>query len=139
MEDRWKRARADLDNYRKRSERDLARRTNERVDAVISEWLDVVDSVERALLVAEPDSTLALGLIAVRDQIESTLERQGITRVGQPGERFDPERHEAVAVVPTDDESADGTVVEVARSGFAIGERMLRPAQVVVARRQEGE
>jgi molecular chaperone GrpE len=88
--------------------------------------------------VAEPDSTLAVGLLAVRDQIEAVLARQGVTRLGAKGERFDPERHEAVGVVETD-EVPDGTIAEVARSGFALGDRVLRPAQVIVAQRKERE
>src|SRR4051794_17873124 len=138
MENRWKRALADLDNYRKRSARELERRSSEQTYAIIRDWLDVVDSVERALLLAEPDSTLALGLLAVRDQIEAVLERQGVTRIGKVGERFDPERHEAIAVAATD-AVPDGTIAEVARSGFALGDRVLRPAQVIVARREERE
>jgi molecular chaperone GrpE len=138
LEDKWKRALADLDNYRKRSEREAQRRVDESRDVMLREWLEVVDSVDRALLLAEPDSTLALGLLAVREQIETTLERLGVTRVGVPGERFDPERHEAIAVVESEG-APDGTIVEVARSGFATDDRVLRPAQVVVARRKEGE
>jgi molecular chaperone GrpE len=64
---------------------------------------------------------------------ELVLEREGIARLGAEGERFDPERHEAVAVRETDD-VPDRTIVDVARSGFARGDRVLRPAQVVVAR-----
>ena len=63
--------------------------------------------------------------------MEAILERQGIRRVGEAGERFDPERHEAVGIRATDD-VPDQTVVEVARSGWAAGERVLRPAQVIV-------
>jgi molecular chaperone GrpE len=140
MEDRWKRALADLDNYRKRSARELQRVSTEKTDAVIREWLEVVDSVERALMLAEPDSTLELGLLAVRDQIEAVLKRQGVTRVGSKGEAFDPERHEAIGVVHTD-AVPPGTIAEVARSGFALADRVLRPAQVIVARapQKEGE
>ncbi|HYZ29201.1 MAG TPA: nucleotide exchange factor GrpE [Thermoleophilaceae bacterium] len=138
MEDRWKRALADLDNYRKRSARELERLTTERTDAVIGDWLEVVDSVERALLLAEPDSPLALGLLAVREQIDAVLERQGVNRIGREGEPFDPGRHEAIGVVRTDDVPAN-TVAEVARSGYAIGNRVLRPAQVIVARPKERE
>jgi molecular chaperone GrpE len=138
MEDRWKRALADLDNYRKRSARELQRVTTENTDAVIREWLEVVDSVERALMLAEPDSTLELGLLAVRDQIEAVLKRQGVTRVGSKGEAFDPERHEAIGVVQTD-AVPRGTIAEVARSGFALGDRVLRPAQVIVAQAPQTE
>jgi molecular chaperone GrpE len=136
-EDRYKRALADLDNFRKRTARDLDRRASEAVDRSVVAWLDVVDSVERALRM-DPDSTLAEGLRAVLDQIESVLARQGVQRIGAPGERFDPERHEAVDVRETD-LVEDRTVVDVLRSGFARGDRVLRPAQVVVSRRPPAE
>jgi molecular chaperone GrpE len=138
MEDRWKRARADLENYRKRSERELQRRSRENDEAVLREWLEVVDSVERALLLAETDSPLAIGLLAVRDQIDAVLERQGVSRIGEKGEPFDPERHEAISVIDSEEVDRD-TVAEVARSGYALGDRVLRPAQVLVARPKERE
>jgi molecular chaperone GrpE len=138
LDDRYKRALADLDNYRKRMAQELDRRVTESSDDVLRQWLESVDSVERALLMAEADSSLHLGLAAVLQQMEATLERLGVTKVGAVGEPFDPERHEAVGVV-TSDEVPDRTIVEVARSGYAIGDRVLRPAQVVVARRGEGE
>jgi molecular chaperone GrpE len=84
------------------------------------------------------------GLRGVREQMESVLDRYGIERVGTVGEVFDPERHEAVGVLDSD-EHADRSVVEVARSGYAAGDRVLRPAQVIVARQpapskhEEGE
>jgi molecular chaperone GrpE len=134
LEDRFKRARADLENYRKRSARDLERRVGEARDAINREWLEAVDSVERALRVAEPENPVFEGLRGVLEQMEAVLSRYGIERVGAVGEAFDPERHEAVAVVDTDDH-ADRSVVEVARSGYAAGHRVLRPAQVVVARK----
>jgi molecular chaperone GrpE len=134
LEDRFKRARADLENYRKRSERDLERRVGEARDAINREWLEAVDSVERALRVAEPENPMFEGLRGVLEQMEAVLDRYGIERVGTVGEAFDPERHEAVGVVDTDDR-ADRSVVEVARSGYAAGDRVLRPAQVVVARK----
>jgi molecular chaperone GrpE len=137
LEGRYKRALADLDNYRKRSARDLERRVAESTEALLRDWLESVDSVERALLMAEPDSPLTVGLNAVLEQMEGILERQGVTRVGEVGERFDPERHEAVGVVASRD-VPDRTIVEVARSGYALGDRVLRPAQVIVARREEG-
>jgi molecular chaperone GrpE len=138
LDDRYKRALADLDNYRKRTAREIERRIEERSDDLLREWLQSVDSVERALLMAEPGSPLQVGLSAVLEQMEATLERLGARRFGAVGEPFDPERHEAVGVV-TNDEVPDRTIVEVARSGYAIGDRVLRPAEVVVARRGERE
>jgi molecular chaperone GrpE len=138
LDDRYRRALADLDNYRKRTAREIDQRVTERSEALIRDWLEAVDSVERALLMAEADGALRVGLQAVLEQMEAILERQGVRRVGAAGEPFDPERHEAVGVV-----SAPGvperTVVEVARSGYALGDRVLRPAQVVVAQGAQGE
>jgi molecular chaperone GrpE len=73
----------------------------------------------------------------VLEQMEAILERQGVQRLGAVGERFDPERHEAIGVRFTDD-VPDQTIVEVARSGFALGDRVLRPAQVIVSRAAGG-
>jgi molecular chaperone GrpE len=132
MEDRFKRALADLDNYRKRSARELERLVTERGDAVLGDWLEVVDGVERALQ-QTADTPLHEGLRAMLEHMDAVLERQGVRRIGERGEPFDPNRHEAVDVRETD-ETPDRTVVEVLRSGYARDDRVLRPAQVVVAR-----
>jgi molecular chaperone GrpE len=134
-EERYKRALADLDNYRKRANREVERRATEIRDALLRDWLEVLDSVERALRM-HPEGSLSEGLRAVLDQIEAVLARHGVTRIGAAGERFDPERHEAVDVRASD-ELEDRTIIEVARSGFAVDGRVLRPAQVVVSRRPE--
>jgi molecular chaperone GrpE len=134
LDDRYKRALADLDNYRKRAARETERRVADARDAVLRDWLDAVDSVERALrMEPEPSHPLAAGLRAVLEQMEAILARHGIERIGAPGERFDPERHDAVGARETG-EAPEGTVLDVARSGFAAGDRVLRPAEVIVAR-----
>jgi molecular chaperone GrpE len=133
MEDRYKRALADLDNYRKRAAAETQRRITESQERLLREWLEAVDSVERALRMSpDPENPMAAGLRAVLEQMESILDRQGVERIGAAGEQFDPELHEAVAVRPTSD-APDRTVLEVARSGFRYGDRVLRPAQVVVS------
>jgi molecular chaperone GrpE len=108
-----------------------------RGDAALLEWLEVVDGVERALR-QKPAKPLYDGLRAVLDHMDATLARQGVRRIGEPGEPFDPNRHEAVEVRETD-EAPDRTVVEVFRSGYARGDRILRPAQVAVARAAQTE
>jgi molecular chaperone GrpE len=135
LEDRYKRALADLDNYRKRSTREIERRVAEARESALRDWLDAVDSVERAMRM-EPEGPCAEGLHAVLEQMESVLDRQGVVRIGEAGDRFDPERHEAVAVQASA-ELPDCTIVAVQRFGFALGERVVRPAQVVVARAPE--
>jgi len=129
------RARADLDNYRKRTERDAARRLAAARQAVLLDWLPAVDSVERALRI-QPDDP---GLIAVREQMRAILSRYGVVDIDAVGARFDPRLHEALATRPALDEPGH-TVLEVVRSGFALADgAVLRPAQVVVSRRPEGE
>jgi molecular chaperone GrpE len=133
LEDRWKRALADLDNYRKRAQREVEWRVGEAREALLRDLFAAIDSVERALQMASPDEPLYAGVRALLAQLEESLARHGVRRLGAAGEPFDPERHEVVAVRDTD-EVPDRTIVEVARSGFALGDRVLRPAQVVVAR-----
>jgi molecular chaperone GrpE len=133
LEDRFKRAAADLDNYRKRATKEIERRTAEAADALLLGWLEVADSVDRALTMNAQGSD-SEGMRAVREQIEQTLERQGVSRIGAVGEPFDPDRHEAVAVRGTTD-VPDRTVVEVIRSGYERQGRVLRPALVAVSRR----
>jgi molecular chaperone GrpE len=135
IEDRYKRALADLDNYRKRATREVDRRVAEARESALNDWLQVVDSVERAIQL-EPEGPCYEGLRAVLQQIDAVLDRQGAERIGTPGDQFDPERHEAVAVRASGD-VPDRTIVEVQRSGFAHGDRVVRPAQVVVARAPE--
>jgi molecular chaperone GrpE len=135
IEDRYKRALADLDNYRKRATREVDRRVAEAQEAVLGDWLEVVDSVERAIQL-EPEGPCQEGLRAVLQQIDAVLDRQGAQRIGTLGDAFDPERHDAVAVRASG-EFPDRTIVEVQRSGFTHGDRVIRPAQVVVARAPE--
>jgi molecular chaperone GrpE len=133
VEDRYKRALADLDNYRKRSSRLIEERVAEEREAMLRDWLTVLDSVERSLRMDASDTS---GMQAVLEQIDALLQRQGVARVGAVGEPFDPTRHEAIGV-QDDADTPDGTIAELARSGFALGDRILRPAQVVVARHTE--
>jgi molecular chaperone GrpE len=135
LEDRYKRALADLDNYRKRAARETERRVAAAREAVLLDWLEVVDSVERAVRM-EPEGPCVEGLRAVLEQTDAVLARQGARRIGAPGDLFDPGRHDAIAVQASE-HVPDRTVLAVERSGYAFGERVIRPAQVVVARAPE--
>ena len=130
------RAMADLDNLRKRFQREVAReREAERLRAA-AEWVPVVDDLDRALDHATADgsapASFTEGLRAVRDHAVAVLERLGFPRFEDLGERFDPSRHEAVGSVEAD--APAGTVVAVVRPGYGTPETVLRPAAVVVAR-----
>jgi molecular chaperone GrpE len=137
LEDRWRRAVADLDNLRKRYARELDReRTTER-SRVAGAWLPIVDNLERAINHADDRSDAVVeGVRSILDQALQVLEQLGYPRDAQSGVPFDPERHEVVGVVDQPD-SAPGTVVEVIRPGYGKGSRQLRPAAVVVSRRGE--
>ena len=134
-EDRYKRALADLDNYRKRSVRESDRRVADATDALLLQWLDALDSIERGMRM-EGEGPLLEGMRPVLEQMEAVLARAGASRLGAIGDPFDPESHEAVGVQVTPD-MPDQTIFDVARSGFRRGDRVLRPAQVIVARAPE--
>jgi molecular chaperone GrpE len=135
LEDRWLRALAEVENLRKRYERELRReREAERARAVAA-LLPIVDDIERALAHADADpASVIQGVRAVRDKAVDVLSRLGYPRDDQTGVPFDPSRHEVVAVV--DDPGTDpGTVLEVLRPGYGDAQRQLRPASVAVSRR----
>jgi molecular chaperone GrpE len=139
LEDRWRRALADLDNLRKRSARELERERAAERARVTAQWLPVVDDLDRALAHAADDrSAIVEGVRAVREHALAVLDRLGYPRYEEVGVPFDPVRHEAVKVVE-DSEAPPGTVVEVLRPGYGRDERWLRPAAVAVAIRAAGQ
>jgi molecular chaperone GrpE len=137
LEDRWRRALADLDNLRKRYERDSTHQRGRERAEVAAAWLPVVDHLELALAhaTANPGSIID-GVRAVRDQAVAVLAGLGYPRRDDLGSTFNPARHEAVAATPAQHVPA-GTVLEVVRPAYGEGERQLRPAAVVVAARPE--
>jgi molecular chaperone GrpE len=135
MEDRWRRALADLDNLRKRTARELHRQREDERARVAAEWLPVLDNLELALEHAKADSDpVVQGIRVVRDQALAVLERLGFPRRDDVGQSFDPARHEAVSTVE-DEHTPPGTIVHVVRPGYGRDEYTLRPAAVVVATR----
>lgn len=134
-EDQRLRALADLDNLRKRCATQVSRARAEASSTVASQWLPVVDNLDRALRHASADpEAIVAGVKAVRDQALAVLAGLGFGRRAETGEKFDPARHEAVASRP-DPDAESGTVIEVVRAGYGEGDHQLRPAQVVVAQR----
>jgi molecular chaperone GrpE len=136
-EDRCKRATADLENARKRHERELEEvRTAERA-RVVSSWLPIIDNLELALSHADADpKSIIDGVRAVRAQAVELLASMGYPRQEDDGVPFDPNRHEVVGVVK-DTQVPPDVVVQVLRPGYGIGNRQLRPAAVTVARPPE--
>ncbi|WP_084719180.1 nucleotide exchange factor GrpE [Streptacidiphilus carbonis] len=138
LEDRWRRALADLDNLRKRYARELPREREAERAKVAAAFLPVIDNFELALAHAGADDQGAIvrGVRAVRDQAVEVLRSLGYPRYEETGVPFDPEQHEVVSVVDEPD-SAPGTVVQVLRPGYGEPGRQLRPAAVAVTRKRE--
>ncbi len=131
--DRFLRARADLENYRRRAAGDVQRARESGLDSAILPLLSVFDDLGRALGVATDDpAKLIPGIQGVRDGLKRNLESLGIAEIGTKGEPFNPDLHEALTAVPTQDASAANTIAEVVQVGFTKDERLVRPARVVV-------
>ncbi len=134
--DDLKRLAAEFDNYRKRAAREkgeLVARAHERL---VKELLPVLDDLERALEAAEQheEAKLEEGVRLVHRALEAALEREGLAEVEIDG-KFDPHVHEALLSQPSDAE--EGSVIEVLQKGYKLGDRVLRPARVVVAAPKE--
>jgi molecular chaperone GrpE len=124
---------ADFDNYRKRSARDqeaLVARAHERL---VKELLPVLDDLERALDAAEmhDEATVVEGVRLVQRALLASLEREGLAEIEADG-AFDPHVHEALLAQPGDG-AEPGSVLQVVQKGYRLGDRVLRPARVVVA------
>ena len=135
--DKYIRSVAELDNVRKRARKD---QEEARVDAqsrVLREMLPVIDNLERAVAHAAQTGDAASGVLEgirlVLRQFSQAFERCNVHPVEAKGQPFDPNQHEAVSQVVTAD-APPGSVVEVMQTGYRIGERLLRPALVVVAK-----
>jgi molecular chaperone GrpE len=135
LEDAWRRTAAELDNFRKRCARDVARGREQERAAVATRWLPVLDNLERALEHASSDpGSVVEGVRAVLAQAVGVLADLGYPRRDDDGRPFDPAVHEAVSTV-SDDGLTPGTVAQVVRPGYGPDDRLLRPAAVVVATR----
>lgn len=103
--------------------------------ATLVSFLEVLDNLDRALSVSgdRPEDAFVHGVSLVRQQFLSTLEGFGVVPIDCLGQPFDPTRHEAVSTVTATDEHPDGHICGVVKTGYAIGEEVLRPAMVAVA------
>lgn len=136
IEDRWRRSVADLDNLRKRYARELDRERSAEKSRVAAAWLPVVDNLERAIAHAGDKSDAVVeGVRSILGEALQVLDHLGYPRDAESGVPFDPQRHEVVGVVEHADHEP-GTVVEVLRPGYGQGSSQLRPASVVVSRRE---
>lgn len=134
--DGWKRAKADLVNYRKaEAERVemLLKFSNERL---MQELITVLDSFDLGLAVLSPSDPATQGVHHIRTQLEDALKRHGLERLPcTPGDPFDPMRHEAVTEVTAREPA--GTVVTEVERGYLLGGKVIRPTRVVISKGSE--
>ena len=133
MSDAYLRAKAEVENIRRRSDEEMSKARKFAVEGFAEAMLPVMDSMEAAI--ARPDASVEQvleGVHATRRQLAAALERNKVVELNPPaGTKFDPHQHQAISMVPADQEA--NTVVAVLQKGYSIAERVLRPALVTVA------
>jgi len=130
--DRFLRAAADLENYKKRALREREETQKFGVERLLKDLLPVVDNLDRALAAAQADDPLSGGVKLVLKVLEEALARHGVKSFHALGELFDPRTHEAIMTIPTA-EKPPGTVLLEHGRGFTLHDRLVRPALVGVA------
>ncbi len=127
-----KRVAAEFDNFRKRVARDQEAQAARAHEKLVKELLPVLDDLERALVAAEEheEAKLEEGVRLVHRELRSALGKEGLVEIETDGV-FDPHVHEALLTQPS--EQADGAILEVIQKGYRLGDRVLRPARVVIS------
>ncbi len=133
LNDAFLRARAESENTRRRAEEEMSKARKFAIDSFAESLLPVMDSLQAAI--AQPDAATAQvleGVHATLRQLSAALERNKVLEIAPPtGTKFDPRHHQAISVVPANQEA--NTVVAVLQKGYLISDRVLRPALVTVA------
>jgi molecular chaperone GrpE len=135
--DTLQRVQAEFENFRKRAARDQASLVARAHERLVKELLPVLDDLERAVEAAEAheEAKLEEGVALVTRSFADVLRREGLVEVETDG-KFDPHVHEALLSQPS--EAEEGTVIEVIQKGYRLGDRVLRPARVVISRGNGG-
>lgn len=128
--DNARRLKAELENSRKRQERERVRLTQLASERLVRELLPVLDNLERAL---EAGGDIREGVRATRDQLVAVLKEEGLAPVASEGQSFDPAVHEAVIGQPSDEHEED-TILQTLERGYILNGKPIRPAKVVVAK-----
>src|SRR5213594_1306277 len=135
--DRLQRLAAEFDNFRKRNAREQAAFAERASERLVKELVPILDDLGRALEAASEheEAKLEDGVRLVHRSLADLLTKEGLAEIETDGE-FDPHVHEALLSQPSDEE--EGSVIEVVQKGYKLGDRVLRPARVVVAEPPEG-
>ena len=133
IDDRLLRLAADFDNYKKRAARERQEYVAFANERLLKELLPILDDLERALDAAEEhqEAQLEEGVRLVHRSLAGLLERQGVKEIATEG-AFDPHVHEALLAQPSED-AESGAVIDVVQKGYTLGDRVVRPARVVIA------
>ena len=133
LNDRLVRQAADLENFRKRSQREKDEARQFANQGLLEKLLPVLDNFEMALIaVGDADPAIRDGVQMIYDQLLGVLKESGVESVEAVGEPFDPNLHEAISQQHTD-EAAEGTVLQQVQRGYKLNDRLVRPARVIVA------
>ena len=128
-------AMADFENYKKQMEKRVIMIVNDHRKSVLLRFLPVIDNLERALQFnASGDDKLRGGIEQTLKGFESVLNSEGVKAVDVKGKPFDPRVAEAIGTLPAQNGVSEDTVVEVAEKGYTLGDELLRPAKVLVAK-----
>ncbi|MBB5441460.1 MULTISPECIES: nucleotide exchange factor GrpE [unclassified Paraburkholderia] len=132
LQESFLRAKAETENVRRRAQEDVARAHKFAIESFAEHLLPVVDSLEAAVAHSSDDlQKVREGVELTLRQLSGALEKGRVVAINPVGEKFDPHRHQAISMVPADQEP--NTVVAVLQKGFVIADRVLRPALVTVA------
>ncbi len=132
----WQRERADFANYKRRIERDQQTLAQNITSEIVKKYLMILDDLERALKnrpVEEPAAAWANGIELIQRKLQNILEAEGVKRIPAETEEFNPTRHEAISYEDSPDHEG-GQIIEVVQQGYLLGDRVIRPALVRVAR-----
>lgn len=135
--ERWLRAEADLQNFRRRAARDREEAVRHAEDRILLEMVTVLDDLERALASLEGEAAAlpwTAGVALTAQTLRDALARAGVEPMDSVGQPFDPERHEAMLEIDAPEGVKPGAVAQELLRGYRRGERTLRPARVMVAR-----
>jgi molecular chaperone GrpE len=136
FKDGWQRERAEFSNYRKLVERTQGEERQNRTAEIIKKYLVILDDLERAIKTCPkegPASEWSEGIVLIVRKLQAILESEGVKRIPAEEELFNPMRHEAISHEESPDHES-GQIIEVVQQGYTIGDRVLRPALVRVAR-----
>ena len=130
--DRLKRVAAEFDNYKKRNEKEKVGLYSSVMADVVSNFLPVIDNLEKAVASQTEDESYKQGVELVLKQFQDVLKSKGVEEIKTIGETFDPELHEAVSSVQ-DDTKGEKEIVQEYRKGYKLGHKVIRHSMVVVA------